>query len=1826
MRSLTLVLAIGLIAACGDLSEYETPAPDCAVKGEEGCPCAPKNTCRQKEGGPRLACVEGVCEAVLCNEDNPGEVGCLCADGKPCAEGRVCVRGVCEVDTGQTLRPPADPKCYTPCSGDYVAPDGTVIRCDRDGLMPGCFDGKICRNGSCILPQGKVPTGASSLEQSVTEGCSFDHECPDFQSCIDGACYSDCESDADCNGSRVCHRKACRNPCSPSDTDTCEAGTACVTVDGSQGFCMPVAPSDGSTPPPADGEFQLDRTVVEFDARTTTGSFSITHTSAQVQRFVVRKLVHREYGSKGPVRIEENPLHWLTMQAGEGEAVTGPELVVDVEPEGQVEIHLSDADNSALDRWSGELEVWNEEMGSRVLDLSFARSPEGRWIGSMYYFGNFPDAGLEDWIANKDSDALLRAVGNAFIRRWGALRNRRISLDEFEAAVTAMKTESWKWESVRERCPRLGAPDPNVGCYLYDNGDGIAIFSDFLQDNPIPTGVVELPMALNMRSTGEAHEWGGRIITSETLHYAGDPKVEIRFADDPASCATSIGTSCITPLQSLNAEILVGGRYVVDASSSQCAPDFEAVRIPWLLPGFDRGTRFDSKLNRNVRVECRDTLLPYGKEEKALNLSMASSNPIPDGATRRRRLELVDGAMIDQRTLFIIFREVVPSFLSPNDPEEFSSYGYMVLERDRGAVLTPDEYEANHVRDNRPPPELPAPGCSEDLLLDVLTRLGIPPKASDPVEEWLNGGNVSAVATAVVWGITQDANGTLPILDDSSPERVHYLCVDTGYFNDGPDGSAPCPPGSRVEYFASTLSDSEIRGQACQTQSGICNAGEPCEFDIAKFDGCWSTGTCSPNEVALFDLKIASGCKVGEPCPKKGTCGATLETWKAQRKVNTDLVWHCEDPDRQSCDDNRYDLREGKIFYSADSTSSGSRTILRSLDSEIMDAFRYKTRFRTRAGRSIGFAPEVCIGDAVPYCYDPEAIEAIAERIDCAVHIYTNHWNDLGSSLRGRLKKFLSWTFAYEEELVPGLAAPVVHDGFERLNSELLIMLGDESFTAAFSSRFDLAGQKLADFQGSLFEPNGIDLSGGAGFEMYSLYQAVQYYQYALDRFYRQAEAIWASLSVFSAGEGFITQATATSYFDRLIRASAQKTRAWSEIAKKYQSFNRPDLARLVIERAYAQAYMESFVLAQMMRRVSAFAVVSAAEAAQITKAIELGQTTYRMALLDMRNVYKDISDAQSFYGIPPDYIPFPALDPSDTNAFEKVMARARELARVAAEKEERALEESRSFDTDSALFQAELGRIRGESEGRLAEICGTFPAKVDGAETLVPAIPKYAHLAPETRVLGDPCGMVGNGELHDAMVEIDKIRLDFEAIRQSHRNLMAAAADAEARARQQCARIRSFADFIFEADTQIMRWNDGIRSLNLIIDTTADLLDGFATIMQVSNCEMFGCAKSATSATIFGVLWGINSGLTLANRGIIVGLEHHIEALERAKVKAEILQECTSLQIDTAYEVRALMREAKVLELEVAKVQLDLKLAVSQVQRLRNEALSTMAGQAENEEMAINIEAARNDPNVRIYRNDTIAAADRTFHETLKEAYRATKVYEYYTSQSYAALEKLFLTRMVSYGDFTLESYLDELERSFWEFQEQYGNPDMRVAILSLRDDIFRIPRLDGDGLAISEQDRSRMFRERLQDDQLLDGRGYIVIPFRTYVEDLSPLTRNHKVRYVEAEIIGDRTGDSLGRVYLTQKGTGVVRTVSGSTNYYAFPVRTAVINPFFNGVRPLDLEVYRNERLRDRPYVNTAWELVFNRKDERVNQDIDLASLTDVRLYVYYTDFTEL
>ena len=163
-----------------------------------------------------------------------------------------------------------------------------------------------------------------------------------------------------------------------------------------------------------------------------------------------------------------------------------------------------------------------------------------------------------------------------------------------------------------------------------------------------------------------------------------------------------------------------------------------------------------------------------------------------------------------------------------------------------------------------------------------------------------------------------------------------------------------------------------------------------------------------------------------------------------------------------------------------------------------------------------------------------------------------------------------------------------------------------------------------------------------------------------------------------------------------------------------------------------------------------------------------------------------------------------------------------------------------------------------------------------------------------------------------------------------------------------------------------------------------------------------------------------------------------------------------------------------------------------------------------------------------------------------------------------------------------------------------------------------------------INEADRVALFRAALSNSGRIDERGYVKMDFSTQLDELSPLTSNHKIYYVEAEYVGTDVGDAVGRVYLTNKGTSTVRRVDGDKSFYAFPQRTAVVNTFFNGERAFFdntrvTDVYANFRLRDLPLANSSWELVLNTKDEPANLDINLRSLEDVRLYFYYSDFSE-
>ncbi|HWA72746.1 MAG TPA: hypothetical protein VG937_10440 [Polyangiaceae bacterium] len=1746
--------------------------PSCPL-GKLGCFCAAGKSCAD--------------ESLNCSEDNKcvdascpaGSEGCACQPDEACGRAEdetplTCVASVCRncraEDCGTPgLTVPTSPACFSPCRAGFTDHAAKYHACGADGLMrhepdQACLDGRVCRFGSCLNADDKLPS------------CNGDVGCPDFQNCVDGRCYSVCDANADCPTALACYRHACRKPCTSSD-QTCPEHTACTLTDSKSGYCMPVGPPPtGVQEGPVLGTFEVSTESIAFNSANVNATFTITNNGPIADRFIVTKLEQTEPAST--MTPPPPPMPWLKI--GEpGQEALQPSAPIVVEAGTSRTFSLIGANTDAFPRWQGALEVKSDRvrLGARRIDLSYAGSVDGRWVGSILTFANFGTRNLDAWIADKSNISKLNVVGNALVARWGVFRRGNIPRANFDAALQSAAKESWLWPTVQAVCP-AGAT-----CYPYIDSEnplsGIERFSSDATGVPVPTGVSELPVALNLMTKASDARWlEGRIETSQALQYPGDPAITLQLASDPtaAKCALSNAGECIVPVSSLKAIIAVGGRYAISqfGNDTACPSEFLAKNTPWLVPGFLQGTTTDPKTGVYHHSECRNALQP-GAGNADLNAALSAANPVPDGKTRERTLELVDGVMVDQETLYLIVKEHFESILGAGDTTEFAAYGVLTLRR-APANLDLKSYVGSTPPTSQAPPDdaVPAMACDPGLL----TRLRVTGGVTQD--------NAVDIATALLSGL---AVASLLPKDPLLHEQVHYLCHDTGRIDGGDTlsnggANSECPAGSNVTYFYFT------------------NLGGLTESQVNA-------------EISAL------------PCQDDGTCQSVLDTWRAADKwgiASKAPVYRCTDfednPEAVFCDTNRGDLRAGKVFYPTDASST---IVFSPLRTTVNEAFRYKTAFRTRDNRTVGFAPAQCVpdSDAVPYCYDAPQIEEARQRVDCAIHLYRSYPSLRATGL-APLGAYLGVNFAFEQNINPPL---YTYDGFETMYSELLVMLGDDAYTAAFASRFDLAGANKVSFQGSRFEPGGIDLSGAAGFELYRLYQASQYYSLVLDRFYRLIPALTTATGTF---ESFITKDTFGSYFPKLVRASVQRTRVASEIAKRYQSFNRPDLARQVIKQGYTSAYLESIVIGALVTR---YVDQSGTEKAYVEKVRRDAALTYKAALYDMRDAFQRITDDERHFGFAPDFVPFPALDPGDINAFTKLLGLARQRAAMAAQNEQTALSSNRSYEVDSASFQAELVKLRINYDNQLADICGTFKGR-DGA--VYPAISRYAYRSDEATAYGDPCGFMGTGRLYGAMSQLEINRLEFRGIEQQYQTVLDEIESERTRVEAQCKLIGVRAQASYKAAGKARSLQDAINDTQARRSAIAfqiQTLDRIATAMDCifivgpgangTNC----LAKAAARVFILNATAPLQfQDLVLQDR--ISGLESEISNIQNSHALWDNLQQCNVAKIDSEALIEQKWLGLKGLEIESLKADYRVRLAFSEIHGLRNQAERIEAEAEEIEAQTISIEAARNDPNVRIYKNDAIISAERTFDAAMAAAYQATKVYEYYTSQTYGRSDQLFLIRMIEHGDYNLENYLLQLEDAYLAFQQSFGNPDDRVELLSLRDDIFAIPRIDKGGRSVSQSDRIAEFRTKLKDVALLDERGYLTVPFATVITRLSPLTRNHKLKRIEVEIIGSDVGDAVGRVYLRQKGTGLVQGLNDKPIYYRFPELTAVLDPFFNGVRSFGPEIYLSDRLRDRPLVNSRWDLVLNQRDETVNGDIDLGSLTDIRLYLYYTDFTAL
>ena len=1802
------------------------------------------------EGGPCLSdgsCKTGnLCDKAqnICQYCDLGTLGCQAKTNGSCNSGFGALNGICLL--ASTL-PPKDPKCYTPCVVSTTTATGAPLPC-IDKLREGCDANKTCSNGQCLAP-GEAP-----------RTCADDSGCMDWQVCMYGSCYSNCDATSDCQPGSGCFKHACRPTCTTGfGSAPCPAGTQCVS-DGTVGYCIGLTPASPVTTPSTVGQatFRVTKTILPFSNVAPTLKFQIEYPNAQTTGvFTIRKVSHRRTltptddvvishgldkkthalipctdAKYGPA-AQFCALPWVTMGTSDQPGTASDEIItVTAEPNCVREcakpgcgnrcpevVLTVDSSKANAARWVGEFEVslQGSGVGTQQVSATYSERPDGQWAGTVFYFGSFKDDAGK--LGPYDPQAWSTS-NNAFIRLWASFRTGALGDMggvEMRDALTSLTEESWTKTGIRAKCVAQGAKE----CYPRVLETSYGTWVGKADTTEVPVGVTELPFRMNLKiDAANPKSFSGRVDSAGTLQYPGNPAVQLVFDTDPAeptgtgTAATFLAQLGVAP-EANKLSVSLGGRYALTGSGGCTKNGFVQRAFPWLVPGFLDGVTGPNATGGMERTECVDSTQPF--VNAAQNSELARANPVPDGLPLNREVEFLDGVLVDQTDLYLVFREKFESFVPRKDPKQAAAYGVIRLKRVPAALTDADYVGSQKQTLARVDGQLKGLTCDPETL----NAVGNPVGPDAQVTSLIDG-------TGGIGGIELKWDTLAPGYNNSlsSPATIHYLCEDNGLFDGGKDDNGTananpiaCPITSKVVFFytAKNMTQAMIAAESCQA---------------------------SYQEDATGQML------------KPGTCAARLNTWIANQNtvVGATPYVKCADSKLNFCDDEkRTNLRKGKIFTVQTNASSVTAPGLRSL---IGDAFRYKTKFMSSTGGKVGFSPTICppLGAAAnPYCYEPKQVEDARKRIDCLVSIATGpQYQTLQPATKNKLLPFLQGNFAQYYDNTGGPKAWT--DGFERLYAELLVTLGDDALTSAYASRFDLAGINVATFMGEKFETGGLNLTGVAGAEFYRLYEATEYYQLALDRLYALGPNLAASIDKVvpdGTAEGapvgsFDSPEMVTLYLERLTRAATQKALAWNEIATRYQLLKKPDLAKRVLERAYVSSYLEAALLSQFMNDITAGKSSSYQPGLQKTQ--DDTQKRFRSSLNNMRDVYQQLSVGADTFGYADDYVPFPALEESglNANAYSALADIAKTKMVAAATREQVALESNLTGRVDAVQFATELVNIGNTYENQLASLCGSFT----GDDGLVyPAIKKYADKSVTTALMGDPCGRQSGGDIYEAVLKIQ---------------------DQDGGMRQTTLRFKNVDGQIDDELTRLAATcaiNDKLAADQLVVDKAGATLTqqrakaqadmdyaktGVDAASQAAQTASGACAGTPFPGTACAVA-SVVSVAAMTAQLVVGGLQWELAGkyADLEKLQADAQNNQTKLEGDSKCKldtianvvtINNLLRQQSEIRLDAFRAAISAQTALSELQSLKNQATRLQAQQAQAEGLQIDFASAKNDPNVRLYQNDAVIEADIFYRDTLKAVYAATRAFEYFTSQTYAKKGDLYLARMVQTGQNNLQDYMTGLDNAFLEYQQQYGSPDLRVITLSLKDDILPIPRevmarnpddtikTDADGVPYINQldsgERTKLLRDALQDPTHYDSNGYLSIPFTTRVADLSPLTRNHKIHHIEIDIQGSDLGDNLGRVYLRMLGTGSIQRLDDLTSFYALPVRTAVINTLMGSVKYYQSgDVYASYHLRDRPLVNSLWQLVINQRDEKVNQDIKLGTLSDILVHIYYTDVTK-
>ena len=574
-------------------------------------------------------------------------------------------------------------------------------------------------------------------------------------------------------------------------------------------------------------------------------------------------------------------------------------------------------------------------------------------------------------------------------------------------------------------------------------------------------------------------------------------------------------------------------------------------------------------------------------------------------------------------------------------------------------------------------------------------------------------------------------------------------------------------------------------------------------------------------------------------------------------------------------------------------------------------------------------------------------------------------------------------------------------------------------------------------------------------------------------------------------------------------------------------------------------------------------------------------------ALTPLDEGFSALLEGGNVFGVPDGFVPF-VYRPEDVGKgasnFEQMLAIAANAVSNENSVETQFLADERAYDTAVSQLQQELANVKLQYDERISDDCGTAfnPDAVTSTDD-----PSWSN-----------CGAGNSGAVGQANLSIQeaaaqlasaqqritgqkqKIKIDVDALAQSE-SVQEASIAFISNTGQQIAAV-DFASGTIDACMAAMQ-----------VAAQADVLNGGAPLGESACQLMLGEQKAALTA--------------------------QRDQLQTAETMET--QEASNKQADIAA-----MANIQKEEIDLAQAGVDINQQVVAMLQTSMQAADKLAEAKQiwsdrQRQLTVDQQDPTHDPSYRLLRDSLAVQVLSARASAQQQLYLATSALEYEINQSIsdAVGSSMRATNATNLGE--LQSCLLGIYNNA---RVAYGSPQDYVTTVSVRKMLgIDGPRKDSvTGQTLSEGDQ---FRQLLLANQNLDGQGGVGIKFSTDLQAGNGLWAtdvcDDRIASVQAQIVGNFSGDNEAQVNLALSGGAVLRAC-GSDTLTTWSLgatstnQTEAVAVIQAGVNTFG-EANPNTSLFGQSVARANWTLIIpGGQVAPANADIDLTSIDDVVL----------